>query len=76
MAASYNRGGRAAERKPQKPAVSKVSDPDVAVLEQELIGRLGTKVSIKGSATKGSITIDYYSMDDLDRVYNLIVGEK
>jgi ParB family chromosome partitioning protein len=47
----------------------------VAAIEQGLIGRLGTKVSIKGDATHGSITIEYFSMDDLDRVFGIIAGD-
>ncbi|HQO66710.1 MAG TPA: chromosome partitioning protein ParB, partial [Spirochaetales bacterium] len=35
---------------------------------------LGTKVAIRGDASRGSITIDYFSMDDLDRVFGIIAG--
>ena len=31
-----------------------------------------TKVSIKGTESKGKIVIDYYSKDDLDRIYDII----
>lgn len=34
--------------------------------------RLGTKVSIIGNDKKGRIYIDYYSQDDLDRLYQII----
>ena len=47
-------------------------DPDLVSVEQQLIGILGTKVSIKGSLERGSISIEYFSADDLDRVYSLI----
>ena len=47
-------------------------DPDLISVEQELIGVLGTKVAIKGSLDRGSISIEYFSADDLDRVYSLI----
>ena len=47
-------------------------DPDLISVEQELIGVLGTKVAIKGSLERGSISIEYFSADDLDRVYSLI----
>ena len=47
-------------------------DPDLVSVEQELIGVLGTKVAIKGSLERGSISIEYFSADDLDRVYSLI----
>ncbi len=50
-------------------------DPDLVSVEQQLIGILGTKVSIKGSLERGSISIEYFSADDLDRVYSLIAKE-
>ncbi len=48
---------------------------------EELVGkiqqRFGTKVSIQGSGKKGKISIDYYSLDDLDRILDLLgVGER
>lgn len=54
------------------------SDPiktEIASIEERFIGRLGTKVSLKGNLQKGSIVIDYYSREDLDRVYNILQGE-
>jgi len=37
---------------------------------------LGTKVRIiERARQKGRIEIDYYSSDDLDRIYTTIVGE-
>ena len=47
-------------------------DPDLVSVEQKLIELLGTKVSIKGNLERGSIVIEYFSADDLDRVYTLI----
>ena len=39
---------------------------------KELQQRLATKVQIKGTDKKGKIVIDYYSKDDLDRLYTLL----
>lgn len=36
--------------------------------------RLGTRVSIKGNEKKGKIVIEYYSRDDLNRIYDVING--
>ena len=36
--------------------------------------KIGTKVKIDGSADKGKITIDYYTADDLQRIYDCILG--
>lgn len=69
-------GGKRREEAPkkEKPA-PKPLDPDLAALEQNLIGRLGTKVTIKGDAGRGSILVEYFSLDDLDRIYALMTGE-
>lgn len=48
--------------------------PEITELQQKFMERLGTKVAIKGSTEKGRIEIDYYSADDLDRLYELLGG--
>ena len=59
-----------------KPAEPPQVDPNVKAALQELMNTLGTKVRIveKGE-NRGRIEIDYFSADDLDRIYTLIVGE-
>lgn len=71
QAAELNEGGRikAAEKKPAKEPSR---DPDLAALEQQYIEVFGTKVSIKGNLDKGSIIIEYFSRDDLDRLHTII----
>ncbi|MEX2263059.1 MAG: ParB/RepB/Spo0J family partition protein [Bryobacteraceae bacterium] len=50
-------------------------DPNVKAAIRELERVLGTKVRIVERAKqRGRIEIDYYSSDDLDRVYAVIVG--
>lgn len=52
------------------------TDPNVKAAIQELERVLGTKVRIIEKAKqKGRIEIDYYSSEDLDRIYAAIVGE-
>ena len=52
------------------------SDPNVKVAIEEMQRVLGTKVRIVEKAKqKGRIEIDYYSAEDLDRIYTAIVGE-
>jgi ParB family transcriptional regulator, chromosome partitioning protein len=52
------------------------ADPNVKAAIQELERILGTKVRIVEKAKqKGRIEIDYYSSEDLDRIYAAIVGE-
>lgn len=50
-------------------------DPNLAALEQKLIERLGTKVQLKGGFSKGTISINYFSSEDLDRIFNLIAPD-
>jgi ParB family chromosome partitioning protein len=52
-------------------------DPNVKAAVGELERTLGTRVRIiEKSANRGRIEIDYFSQDDLDRIYELIVGEQ
>lgn len=62
------------DRKPK--AVDEVqADPNVKAAIEELERVLGTKVRIVEKAKqKGRIEIDYYSTEDLDRIYAAIVG--
>jgi ParB family chromosome partitioning protein len=68
-ARSQDQGGTKdkAERS-KEPAKS----PELRSLEQNLVERLGTKVSIRGSESRGKIEISYYSMEDLERILSLI----
>ena len=60
--------GETPEAKPQKRA------PELDAMEEKFIGRLGTKVVIEGDLNKGRIRVDYYSMEDLDRLYEILGG--
>jgi ParB family chromosome partitioning protein len=52
-------------------------DPNVKAAIQELERALGTRVRIvEKSKQRGRIEIEYYSSEDLDRIYTLIAGEK
>ena len=74
QALELNEGGRAAvSSKKAKQAPAK--DPDVVNIEQQFIEALGTKVTLKGNLSKGSLQIDYYNKDDLDRLFNIICGK-
>jgi ParB family chromosome partitioning protein len=42
---------------------------DLVNIEEDLIEALGTKVIVKGSLNKGKIIIEYYSREDLERIY-------
>lgn len=42
------------------------SDPDVAAIESELRGKLGTKVKVQKSGETGKITIEFFSNEELN----------
>ena len=50
-------------------------DPNVKAAIGELEQKLGTRVRIVERGARGRIEIEYYSGEDLDRIYSLIVGE-
>ena len=49
-------------------------DPDLMALQEELLKLLGTKVAISGNQKKGIIKIYYFSIDELNRIYDRIKG--
>jgi ParB family chromosome partitioning protein len=60
-------------KKPKKPS-AKNRIPELDAMKEKFISRLGTKVSINGDLNKGNIIIEYYSMGDLERLYELLGG--
>jgi ParB family chromosome partitioning protein len=67
---------RMIEGKNPKPIEEIKQDPNVKAAIQDMENALGTKVRIQEKARgKGRIEIDYYSQDDLDRIYDLIVKQ-
>lgn len=45
-------------------------------MEEKLIMALGTRVQIKGDTKTGKIEINYYSMEDLERIYDIVAKQK
>jgi ParB family chromosome partitioning protein len=67
---------RLAKRDATEPTPTPI-DPNVKAANREMESVLGTRVRIVAqTAERGRIEIEYYSTDDLDRLYNLIVGDK
>lgn len=71
--ASEINGTVPAAPKTAKPKPEEKRNPDLVNIEQQFIEALGTKVVLKGDLEKGSIQIDYFNKDDLDRLYSIIV---
>lgn len=52
-------------------------DPNVKAAIQEMERKLGTRIHVKeGARGRGTIEIEYYSAEDLDRIYETIMGER
>ncbi|MCK5082157.1 MAG: chromosome partitioning protein ParB, partial [Candidatus Omnitrophica bacterium] len=47
-------------------------DHEVIALEEDLQRTLGTKVRLMPQKKRGKLVIEYYSLDDLDRIIQLI----
>lgn len=60
--------------KPRK-RISRAKDPQIASLEDKLRQSLGTKVSIQHKGKRGKIEIEYYSLDELDRLLDILIPE-
>lgn len=61
-----------AERSSRKPKAEREVDPNVREAETELERALGCKVRIQDRSGKGSITIDYASLEDFDRILEVL----
>jgi ParB family chromosome partitioning protein len=61
----------AQDKKPEKTGTKKRA-PELDAMIEKFISRLGTKVSINGDLNKGNIVIEYYSMEDLERLYEIL----
>ncbi len=72
-AGALNRGKKGARSEDRNTAhLKKSAGPDIRALEEKLIERLGTKVEVKGSSTRGKIQISYFSSDDLERILQIL----
>jgi ParB family chromosome partitioning protein len=51
-----------------------LADPDLHALQEEMLKILGTKVLVAGNRNKGVVKIYYFSLDDLNRIFDKIKG--
>ncbi len=71
MAADLSKGKRTSSGKKEAP-LRAPKTPELQHIEQKFINTFGTKVQIKGNNHKGSIEISYFSMEDLERILEII----
>ncbi|WP_138294738.1 MULTISPECIES: ParB/RepB/Spo0J family partition protein [unclassified Clostridium] len=62
-----------AATKPPKPAseTSIAQSQDLALVQETMRRAFGTRIEIKGTTDKGKIQLEYYSREDLERIYEL-----
>ena len=66
------------ELRPERKKRKKASDADktkaaeIAAVERELMTLLGTKVHVTGDGSKGRIELEYYSLDELNRLIDAL----
>ena len=65
---------RLREPRPTSAQQARRSDPDLERVEDDLRSALGTKVSVARGRKGGRIVIEYYTDEDLGRLYDRLTG--
>ncbi|TAN57502.1 ParB/RepB/Spo0J family partition protein [Patescibacteria group bacterium] len=58
-----------------RPSNKISKNPNLAIHEDKLRSALGTKVELSGTESKGKISIEYYSAEDLHGIVNKIIND-
>lgn len=58
----------------KKPARTRLA-PELGEMQERLQSAVGTRVKIAGTVDRGKITIEYYSREDIERIYAFLEGE-
>jgi len=75
LASALNASADSGKKQPAgSKGKGKKRPPEMEAMVEKFISRLGTKVVIEGDLNKGRIHIDYYSMEDLERLYEILGG--
>ena len=69
LASSLGNSAKSGKKPEQK---KKGRAPELDAMEEKFLNRLGTKIKIQGDLNRGTIVIDYYSMEDLERLYEIL----
>jgi ParB family chromosome partitioning protein len=67
-----------ADRRPARAEAPSTTlrPPGLLELEELLAGALDTRVAVQMGARRGKVTIDFADLEDLERIYRLIIGER
>jgi ParB family chromosome partitioning protein len=69
------REAEALSKKISRPRqIKAIADPQIMSLEEKLSKSLGTKVRIQNKGKRGKIEIEYYSIEELDRLLEILLG--
>lgn len=60
----------------RKPKPEKLSIPEIESAQNSLSSALGTKVQIAGDMNRGKILLSYYNEDQLQSLYEFLMGSK
>lgn len=71
LSSAAGKGGR----RKGKPRDKEVQSPVIREVEERLQGVLGTRVRIRDKKGKGRIEVEYYSVEELNRILDVIAGE-
>lgn len=63
-------------RKRKPPRARRPADANLEAVEEDLVKILGTKVVLTGNKNKGAIKIFYFSLEELNKLYDHIKGVK
>lgn len=63
---------RLSKGKKKKAVASSVRDPHISSIEEELQHTLGTKVRITQAKKRGRVEIEFYSLEDLQRIVEVL----
>jgi ParB family chromosome partitioning protein len=66
---------RSAVKKVTESAVREIPHSYTSALVTQLTNHLNSKVSLHQNGSRGKIEIEYYSFDDLERVFSILLGD-
>jgi hypothetical protein len=64
-----------AEDAPPPSGPRRLPPPGLLELEELLSSHLNTRVKVDMSAKRGKVVVDFATLEDLERIYKLMVGE-
>ncbi len=70
---SYTGSKAAPAKKQSRKRRKKAKSAEIAAIEQQLTEKLGTKVLLNGNDKKGSLTLEYYSRDELEQLIEILM---